>query len=346
MPAFITICTAYWWRNGRIDMKRSIFLFLLIIQGFILTSCAARETIFNKENDKINIVCTTFPQYDWVRNIISGNEKQFTITLLTKNGGDLHSFQPSALDIARISSCDIFIYIGGESDLWVEDIIKEAVNPSMCAINMMDVVSLYLLEEEDIEKGMFQTQNHAHHDHDEHEMDEHIWLSLRNAEVIVEYIAAKLEEFDSANVKLYKRNCEDYLSKLRALDAEFVKAIKDSKLDTLLFADRFPFRYFVEDYGLNYYAAYDGCSAETQVSFETVAFLSGKMDELKLKTVLVIDGSDDRLAQVIIQNTHASNQEILTLNSLQSVSSKEISNGYSYLSAMEDNLNTLKKALM
>ena len=320
-------------------MKKSIVFLVLIImmQMFVLVGCGSKGSVVDaQKDDRISIVCTTFPQYDWVKNIIAGNEERFILTLLMENGGDLHNFQPSALDIARVSACDMFIYVGGESDGWVEDVMKEAVNPDMCVINMMDVAAPYLLEEESLEEDGF---------HEEHEFDEHIWLSLRNAEVLAEYIAVELEKLDQTDVNLYERNCESYIKKLKALDAKFVQAAASSETDTLLFADRFPFRYFVEDYGLKYYAAFEGCSAETEASFGIVAFLAGKLDELGLGAVLVIDSSDTRLAQVIIENTHTAHQQILALNSLQSVSKKDIVNGVSYLSVMEENLAILKIAL-
>lgn len=321
-------------------MKKSIvFLTLIItIQIFVLTGCGSKGIAVDvQEDNRISIVCTTFPQYDWVKNIIAGNEERFILTLLMENGSDLHNFQPSALDIARVSGCDMFIYVGGESDEWVEDVIKEAVNPDMCVINMMDVTAPYLLEEESLEEDS---------SHEEHELDEHIWLSLRNAQVLVEYIAIELEKLDQTDANLYRRNCENYIKKLKALDAEFVQAVASGETDTLLFADRFPFRYFVEDYGLQYYAAFEGCSAETEASFKIVAFLTGKLNELKLGAVLVTDGSDDRLAQVIIENAHTAHQQhILILHSLQAVSKKDIVNGFNYLSAMEENLVTLKMAL-
>lgn len=321
-------------------MKKSIVFLALIItvQIFVLVGCGSKGSVADaQEDNRISIVCTAFPQYDWVKNIIAGNEGRFILTLLMENGGDLHNFQPSALDIARVSACDMFIYVGGESDGWVEDVIKEAVNPDMCVINMMDAAAPYLLEEESLEED---------NSHEGHEMDEHIWLSLRNAEVLVEYIAAALEKLDQADASLYRKNCESYIKKLKALDAEFVQAAAGGDTDTLLFADRFPFRYFVADYGLKYYAAFEGCSAETEASFKIVAFLTGKLDELGLKTVLVTDGADDRLAQVIIENAHTARQQhILVLHSLQSVSKKDIANGFSYLSAMEENLAILKTAL-
>jgi len=340
------------------EMKRKLFFFcfLCIFVWTLaagLVGCAGDKGSFHiwgeADNSRIRIVCTTFPQYDWVRNMIKDNEEQFSLILLMENGGDLHSFQPSALDIARISSCDLFIYVGGESDGWVADALKEAVNTDMRVINMMEVVEANLIEEEHIEGMKAHHHAHGHNGYEEmeeeHAYDEHVWLSLRNAALLAERIADVLVELDSTEAHLYRKNCEDYVKRLQALDAAFVQAVESGSADTLLFADRFPFLYFVEDYGLNYYAAFDGCSAETEASFETVAFLAGKLDELGLDTVLVLDGSDDRLAQVIIENTHTMQQQILILHSLQSVSKKDIQNGMDYLSVMEENLHVLERAL-
>lgn len=322
---------------------RKLILAAISLCMCMLAGCAGSSTpIVNDE--RIQIVCTTFPQYDWVANLIQGNEESFSLTLLMDKGSDLHNFQPSALDIARVSGSDLFIYVGGESDLWVKDALKEAANTDMRVINMMEVICDRLVWEEHT------TDGHGHHDeedHDghEHDYDEHVWLSLRNAELIVEDIADALIDLDSEHADLYRRNCDSYVEKLVKLDSEFAAAVKDADKDTLLFADRFPFRYFVEDYGLNYYAAFEGCSAETEASFETVAYLADKLDELGLACVLVTDGSDDRLAQVIIENSHAKHQQIYMFHSLQSVSQKDIREGLSYLSVMEQNLEVLKKAL-
>lgn len=328
--------------------RKPIFILFAILHLCVLTGCAPNNTV-SAEDTRFHIVCTTFPQYDWVENLIQGSEENISVTLLMDKGGDLHNFQPSALDIARVSGCDLFIYVGGESDGWVDDALKEAVNPDMHVVNMMEVVSERLVEEEHVEGG----SGHDDHDHsgndseaqEEHEYDEHVWLSIRNAELIVEDIAAQLASMDREHADLYRRNSERYIAELSALDAQYAKTVSESSENTLLFADRFPFRYFVEDYGLDYYAAFNGCSAETEASFKTVAFLIHKLDELNLGAVIVLDGSDDRLAQVVIENTETGNQQILVLNSMQSVSQKEIKAGISYLNVMEENLKVLRQAL-
>ena len=338
-------------------MKKFLFWFVSIIFSAVsLAGCGKNEGI-SADDGKIAIVCTTFPQYDWVSNLIQGNEENFSLTLLMDKGSDLHNFQPSALDIARVSDCSLFIYVGGESDLWVQDALKEAVNTDMRVINMMEVISGRLVMEEhaagdnrefeEVHDGQeYDEEAHDEHEHEhEHGSDEHVWLSLRNAELIVENIAEELSRLDDAHAELYQKNCDNYVEQLKELDSRFAETVENGNIRTLLFADRFPFRYFVEDYGLNYYAAFEGCSAETEASFETVAFLAGKLDELDLGCVLVTDGADDRLAQVIIENSHEKHQQIYMFHSMQSVSEKDIREGLSYLSVMEENLEVLKKAL-
>jgi zinc transport system substrate-binding protein len=321
---------------------------------FAITGCGIYTDTINN-NEKINIVCTTFPQYDWVSNMIKGNEDNVSLTLLMDKGGDLHNFQPSALDIAKVSACDIFIYVGGESDNWVNDALKEAVNPNVIAVNMIEALEEYgnLYEEDNVQAEHVQIKHihseHAeettHSEHSHNEYDEHVWLSLRNAIILNEYICEALSNADCENTTLYKDNCNSYISELLALDKQYTDTVKTSPHNTLLFADRFPFRYMVEDYGLNYYAAFEGCSAETEASFNTVAFLSDKLSELELSSVAVIDGSDKRLAQVIIENSNNADRAIVVFNSMQSVSKKDIENGVTYITAMQENLEALKQAL-
>lgn len=334
-------------------MKRIItFLVTLAMCALMLGGCG-NSAEQKAEDRKYEIICTTFPQYDWVKNLIAGNEDSFTLTLLTEKGGDLHNYQPSATDIAKVSSCDLLIYVGGASDAWVSDTLRTAQNSDMRVINMMDFISSDLKEEELVE-GMQEEHHHDEEDHDEDEhhdeheeieYDEHIWLSLRNAQKIVAGISTELQALDADNAALYEKNCAEYTDALLALNQEYQAAVSAAQKDTLLFADRFPFRYMVDDYAINYYAAFAGCSAETEASFETVAFLAGKIDELGLDTVLVIDGSDEKLAKAIIDNTAGRNQQILVLDSLQSVSKKDIEDGETYLSAMSSNLDILRQAL-
>ncbi len=270
--------------------------------------------------------------------------------MLLDNGVDLHSYQPTAQDILKISTCDLFIYVGGESDGWVSDALQEAANKDMKVIDLLDVLDDAIKEEEIVE-GMEAGEEHGDGEDEEHEeeegpeYDEHVWLSLRNAKVLCEAITNALTEIDPDHAADYRSNLTSYGEKLDALDAAYQSAVDSASRKTLLFGDRFPFRYLVDDYGLSYYAAFAGCSAETEASFRTITFLADKADEFGLTSVLTIESSDQKIAQTIIQNTKEKNQNILTLNSMQSVTSNDVAAGSGYLSIMESNLDVLKEAL-
>ena len=325
-------------------MKRFLALILAVIMAAtIFGGCSSAPA---KDEGKLNIVTTIFPEYDWVSNITSGAE-DVNITLLLENGADLHSYQPTAEDIVKISSCDVFIYVGGESDKWVDDALKGATNKEMTVINLLDILGTKAKEEETVE-GM--QEEHEEKDgkeeaEEEVELDEHVWLSLKNASMVCGKISDKLSEKDAKNKELYSKNTENYLKKLNELDARY-KAVRDSaKYDTLIFADRFPFRYLIDDYNLKYYAAFSGCSAESEASFETVAFLAKKLDELKLPALMKIDGSDGKIANTVLQTSNQKNAQILELNSMQSVNKKDIEDGKTYLSIMESNLAVFTQAV-
>lgn len=298
-----------------------------------------------KAEDKISIVCTTFPQYDWVREVIGDQKDQFDLTLLLDDGVDLHSYQPTAEDIAKISSSDIFIYVGGESDGWVEDALEEATNPDLKAINMMEVLGDTVKEEEIVEGMQAEEEEEAEEGEEEPEYDEHVWLSLKNAKVLVENISDTIQAVDTKNAQSYKENALAYLEKLKQLDSQYEETVQNANVKTVVFGDRFPFRYLVDDYKLNYYAAFVGCSAETEASFETITFLAKKVDELGLNTILTIENSNHEIAETIKQNTEKKNQNILSMNSLQSVTNADLDGGFTYLKAMQDNLEVLKQAL-
>ena len=344
-------------------MKKIIAV--LIAAGLMagcLSACGQTGTAQPSGTDKLQIVTTIFPEYDWVMNVLGDNPARAQVTLLLDNGVDLHSYQPTADDILKISTCDLFIYVGGESDEWIEDALEEAVNKDMVVINLLDVLGDRVREEETVEGMQDEEHEHEHdeedsdehaheddsaeHDHEEGpEYDEHVWLSLRNAAVLTECISDSLQELDAEHADVYAANADAYTSKLNALDEKYADAVSSAPVKTLLFGDRFPFRYLVDDYGLSYYAAFAGCSAETEASFETVAFLAGKLDELGLHSVITIDGSDNRIADIIIQTAETDNLQILTLDSMQSTTSKDAQNAVTYLSVMEDNLAVLIEAL-
>ena len=313
----------------------------------IITACNSTTNESAEDSaQNISIVTTIFPEYDWVMNVLGENPSNAEVTMLLDNGVDLHSFQPTADDIMKIASCDLFIYVGGESDEWVEDALAEAVNEDMVVINLLDVLGDTVVEEEIVE-GMEGEEEECEEGEEEEgpEYDEHVWLSLRNAAVLTRAIADAVESVDEDNADVYEANAEAYINELNALDEEYASAVEEAQGDTLLFGDRFPFRYMTEDYGLNYYAAFVGCSAETEASFETIMFLADKVDELQLSSVMTIEGTDHRIAQTIVENTQSGDQEILTLDSMQSVTAQDVDNGASYLDIMRANLEVLRQAL-
>ena len=327
----------------------AVFFCLLLAAGILggcgkaASSAASVPSASQSDEKPLKIVTTIFPEYDWVREILGDKADNAELTMLLDNGVDLHSYQPTADDIIKISDCDLFIYVGGESDGWVEDALKEATNKEMQVINLLDVLGEQVKEEEVVE-GM-EAEEEESEDEDEPEYDEHVWLSLKNAETLCNAITDALETIDPANKDAYAANAAAYLEKLAALDGEYQTVVDNAARKTVLFGDRFPFRYLVDDYGLNYYAAFVGCSAETEASFETISFLSGKVDELGLPCVLTIEGAQHKIAETIVQNTAEKNQSILTLDSMQSTTSTDVANGTTYLSVMESNLDVLKQAL-
>lgn len=303
------------------------------------------NTIKNNENNtKLSVVTTIFPEYDWVRQILGENQANVDLTMLLDKGVDLHSYQPSADDMVKISKCDLFIYAGGESDAWVDDALKSAKNKNMKVINLLDVLGNSVKEEEQVE-GMQAEEEEKEGEEEGPEYDEHVWLSLKNAKTLCSSIADALCDIDSKNADVYKKNLGEYTKNLDALDKEYQQAVNSAKYDTLVFGDRFPFRYMVDDYSLKYYAAFVGCSAETEASFQTIKFLANKVDELGVTTVLTIENPKHKIAQTVVENTKEKNQKILALNSMQSVTSDDVKNGETYLNVMQSNLDVLKQAL-
>lgn len=318
-------------------MKKIISILLVVV--FVLTSLSGCGATTKKDDGKIKILTTIFPIYDWTRNIVK-NAENVTVDMLLDNGVDLHSFQPTADDIIDISTCDVFIYVGGESDKWVEDALKEAVNKNMIVLDLLEILGTSVKEEEVVE-GM-QTDEESE---EEAEYDEHIWLSLKNASVLCQSIKDAVSKIDTANEATYSSNTESYINKFTALDKQFENTVKNAQNKTILFGDRFPFRYLVDDYGITYYAAFAGCSAESEASFETISFLAKKVDELNLTTVLTTENSDKKIAQTIVSTSSKKDAQIVEMYSMQSVTKIDVENGATYLNYMGRNLSALKKAL-
>lgn len=327
------------------NIKKALAVLLCLAVIICAFSACSSGGESNTGSDKLNIVCTVFPEYDWVMQVLGDKAENAEVTLLLDNGVDLHSYQPTAQDIIKISSCDLFVYVGGESDAWVADTLNEAKNQNMAVINLMEVLGTLAKEEEVVEGMQAEAEEDAEEAEEGPEYDEHVWLSLKNAQLFVSKIAVELSKIDAENKDAYLANADAYSDKLSALDDEYSAAVNAASNTTVLFGDRFPFRYLADDYGLNYYAAFVGCSAETQASFETVSFLAGKVDELGLPAVFAIEGTDHSLAQTIINNTSAKNQQLLVLNSMQSTTSQDAENGANYLSIMQSNLEVLKQGI-
>ena len=503
-------------------MKKYISILLAAVMAVgCLAGCGQKnsnEQADNTDDGKLKVVTTIFPEYDWVKEIAGDEISNIDLTMLLDNGVDLHSYQPTSEDILKISDCDLFVYVGGESDSWVDDALKNATNKDMQVINLLDVLKDSIKTEEsmpamqaeeghnhgyahfedsdvqdrtlsdwdgdwqsvypylqdgvldevmekkaesgektaeeykeyyengyktdvsqitidaenntmcfvkngvaskatyeykgyqiyDYESGSrgvryffeatsgdadapkyVQFSDHgiapgkAEHfhiyagndgfdalseemenwptyypadmsgkeiaedmlEHEEKEYDEHVWLSLKNAQTLCKAIAEALETADPEHKDVYAANVDSYLEKLSSLDGQYQDAVANGSQKTLLFGDRFPFRYMVDDYGLKYYAAFAGCSAESEASFETISFLAKKVDELGLKNIMTIENSDQKIAKTIRDNTKDKNQEILSLDSMQSTTSEDVKNGTTYLSVMESNLDVLKKAM-
>ena len=366
-------------------MKKVSFysLLLSVFAAAIFSLVACNDTSDKKpEQTKLSIVTTIYPEYAWVEEILGQRADSVELTLLIKNGVDLHSYKPTAQDIAKIASANMVIYVGGESDEWIKDALEATPKKDRSEINLMKALGDRVKAEEIVE-GMegFETKDerretkeisseeehhHHHHHHEEHaeehehehhsehaeaheheiENDEHVWLSLKNAEVLVQKITVELAKLDLAHASAYKDNAAAYIARITALDGDYRAAIESASRKTILFGDRFPFRYLVDDYGIKYYAAFVGCSAESEASFETIAFLANKMDSDSLPAILTIEKGNKKIANAVLAaSKNSKDAQILTINSMQAVTEQQIAEGESYLSIMQTNLEILKKAL-
>lgn len=316
-------------------MRRAVLIIIVCI-FLLLTLCGcAGQT----QEEGIQIVVTLFPPYDWVREIV-GDVDGVSITILEESGTDVHSYQPTVDDMVRVSTCDLFIAVGGESDRWINDALKGG-NPDRAELLLLPLLGENAKEEELVE-GM---EEEEEGEEDEAEYDEHVWLSLKNAVFFCRKITETLCEIDGGHASDYRANAEAYIQKITSLDKRYQDTVDAAKRKTVLFGDRFPFRYLVDDYGLSYYAAFTGCSSESAASFETVIFLSNKVDELSLPCVLALEGTNHLLAQTIIDNAKSKDVSLGVMDSMQSETEKSKNEGKTYLSAMENNLAVLSTAL-
>ena len=354
-------------------MKKNSFCGLAFaLFAATLSSLVACNNVEKKpEQSKLSIVTTIYPEFAWAKEILGARADSVDLTLLIKNGVDLHSYKPTAQDITKIANADMIIYVGGESDEWIKDALEATPKKGRSEINLMATLGDRVKAEEVIE-GMqaeheehhhhgehaeehehehhgehAEAHEHHHHDHEEEvENDEHVWLSLKNAEILVQKITSELAKIDPTSASFYTKNANTYVAKLQSLDNKYRATVDSAARKTILFGDRFPFRYMVDDYGLKYYAAFVGCSAESEASFETIAFLANKMDSDSLPAIFTIEKGNKKIATAILAASKNSKEaQILTINSMQSVTEQQIADGLDYLSIMQTNLDVLKKAL-
>ena len=314
-------------------MKRIISVVIaLILTTICMCSCGSKEK--NGRSDrKISIVATIFPGYDFARNIADENAE---ITMLLKPGTESHNYDPTPQDIIKIQDADLFIYVGGESDQWVDEILNSSSKKPKKVISMMDCVEKL---EEEIVEGM---QAEEDPDSDEVEYDEHVWTSPKNAIIISKRISSELKELDSSNAEAYEKRTNQYSKRLSAIDDEIRKTTETSERKMIVFGDRFPFKYLADEYGLNYYAAFPGCSSETEPSAKTVAFLIDKVRDEKIPVVFSIEFSNGKIADTICESTGAKK---LTLNSCHNVTQKQFDDGVTYYDLMKENTEKLREAL-
>ena len=319
---------------------------IIILSSLSICACSSSESF--DDNAKIKILCTLFPQYDWLRTITEGVD-DVSISLIIANGTDPHSYQPTAADIMNISNCDMLVYVGGDSDTWVKKAIEQSKNDSLTAIALTEL--------NDITLHNISSASHTHegHSHDEHSheghshsaLDEHLYLSLNNACEAVGELATALSRLDPDNKEIYKQNALEYTVKLSNLGESFKNDIESIPENErfILFADRFPFVYLLSDYNIHYSAAFEGCTTDVDADFDTVIRLTKEADEHNVKYIAVTESSDKALANTVILSTKSKNQKIVTLNSMQSISNKQINNGATYISIMEQNIKQIKVAL-
>lgn len=333
-------------------MKRIIPLLLALALSLSLAACAAPAE--KADGGKLQIVTTLFPYYDFARAIA---QDRADVTLLLSPGREAHSFEPTPLDAVTISEADVFLYNGGEGEYWVESMLDAAGEHIAVASRMMDYVDALNEEyvegmqgadghDHDHEHGSHDDHDHDHeedeHDSDEIEYDEHIWTSPKNAVVLCRAVCDAICKADPANEDFYRTNCDDYCAQLEALDARFSALCESAPRRLLIFADRFPMLYFCREYGLDYRAAFHGCSGDTEPSLATIKFLIDKVEDENIPVVYTIDFGTKKVAAVVSECTGAA---IETLYSMQTVSRADFDAGETYLTLMERNFEALRKGL-
>ncbi|MBE5947403.1 MAG: zinc ABC transporter substrate-binding protein [Lachnospiraceae bacterium] len=322
--------------------KRFLFGVAVLLMVFILTGCAGEGAA---DDGKLNVVCTNFPAYDFVTNIIGEDNDNIKVCYLLEKGVDMHNYQASADAIAQIMKADLCVYVGGESEEWVEDVLAGSSTKDVTRVRFMDVVEL---KHEVIKEGMEHDHEGEHEEHEHAEectYDEHVWLSVKNAVKMAEAVYVAIAKLDADNAGLYRNNADNYIAKLNLLDAEYQALVDSAENKVIVVADRFPFLYLADDYGIEYYAAFPGCSAESEAGFETIAFLAEKVKEHKIPVVFQIETSNGSLVKTVIGASGIDDVKPGVLDSMQSVSKDKIEDGYSYIFTMQNNFVALKEAL-
>ncbi len=320
-------------------MKKGFFsllaLCLLLCLCFSLSSCQER----NADNGKIKIVCTLFPQYDWLSNIV-GNSDTVELSLLVSNGADIHSYQPTAMDIMKIADCDMIVY-GGDNELWVNEAIERSGRQDIRAIATAQIEGVTLRQV----SSSSHTHEHGHSHEHNHTVDEHLWLSLKNAITISEALCEEVCMLDEENAVQYQKNTEQYINELLQLDRDFEESTREAKNKFMIFADRFPFVYLLSDYEIEYSAAFEGCTTDADADFDTVVRLIEESELHNAKYLAVCENANLSLAKTVIGSAKHAKMEIVVLNSLQAVTREQIDNGISYISAMRENLKIIQAVI-
>ncbi len=315
-------------------VKHAAILLAAVFLLSALAACAPSRTQ-SEPTGGISIVSTIFPSYDFARQITAGTDAQ--VTMLLQPGEEVHSYDPTSQDIIRIQNADLFLYVGGENDAWIDNVLS-GLDKSVKTFRMMDYVTLY---EEELTEGM-QAEEESAADADEHEWDEHVWTAPVNAIAIVKAMTAELASIDPGNAAVYQANSDAYVAQLEALDQSFRDIVANGARKTVVFADRFPARYFVEEFGLNYYAAFPGCSAETEASAATIASLIEHVRAESIPVVFYIELSNEQMADTVCEATGA---EKMLFHTCHNVTKAEFESGATYLSLMQNNAAALKAAL-
>ena len=327
--------------------KVAVLLLTAVALMIGVSGCRHVSEESKNREDTLRVVTTIFPQYDFVRQIAGEHAE---VSMLLKPGEETHSYEPTPQDILKIQNCDLFIYVGGENDEWVEDILESIDTEKIRQLRLIDCVET--VNEEHVE-GMKEERGHEHEEEDAHQEadhgshetltpDEHVWTSPENAISIVERITEELAGLDPEYRAVYEENKEAYEKQLKELDEAFREVVRSAKREVLLFGDRFQFRYFADAYDLDYYAAFPGCASDTEPSAATMAFLINKVKEEQIPVVLKMELSNENIANAIAETTHA---EVRTFYSCHNLTAREFAEGETYLSMMKKNVETLKEAL-